>query len=82
VAYERSPPADGTQGPIQTSSPVYVDEIAPYFVEACARSGIRITKDFNAPAGREGVGYYHFNIRGGVRDSAAKAFLSPVMGRR
>ena len=45
--------------------------------------GIKFTADFNAPGGREGAGYYHFNIAGGTRDSAAKRMLADVMfGKR
>lgn len=39
--------------------------------------------DFNNPTrqGRIGVGYYDFNIDGGVRDSAARRFLAPLIAR-
>ena len=56
-----------------------MDEIAPEFVSAAVQSGLKLTHDFNAPEGRVGVGYYHFNIEGGTRASAARAMLSPII---
>lgn len=38
-----------------------------------------MTEDFNKPGGREGAGYYHFAVRDGVRDSAARAMLGDIM---
>ena len=77
------PDFHGAYGPITTSRPFYVDEIAPEFVSSAVHVGIKFTDDFNAPGGREGVGYYHFNIAGGTRDSAAKSMLADVMfGKR
>jgi choline dehydrogenase-like flavoprotein len=45
-------------------------------------SSVSYAQDFNAPGGRVGVGYYHFNIKGGIRDSAARAMLAPVLKTR
>lgn len=51
-------------------------------MDSCERAGIRLTDDFNAPGAREGAGYYHFAVREGVRDSAARSMLGDiVMGR-
>lgn len=56
--------------------------MAPFFIDSCEGAGIRLTDDFNRPGGREGAGYYHFAVREGVRDSAARAMLGDiVMGR-
>lgn len=56
--------------------------MAPFFIDSCEGAGIRLTADFNEPGGREGAGYYHFAVRDGVRDSAARAMLGDiVMGR-
>ena len=38
-----------------------------------------MTEDFNKPGGREGAGLYHFAVRNGVRDSAARAMLGDIM---
>ncbi len=48
--------------------------------EACAEYGIAPTEDFNT-GDNSGVGLFHVNQVGGVRCSAKRAFLKPVMGR-
>ncbi len=75
-------PYHGQGGPIRTSPPLYVDQIAPYFLEACRVMGLPITDDFNRPNARLGAAYYHFCIKNGVRMSAARAFLAPIMDVR
>ncbi len=55
-------------------------EILAAFREAAAEVGIPKTDDFNL-GDNEGCGYFQVNQRRGVRWSAAKAFLKPVMGR-
>ena len=72
----------GSSGPIQTAQPYHVDDLSRRFLDACTEMGIPSTKDFNAPTGRYGSGIYHFNIRDGVRDGAARAYLGPVMKTR
>lgn len=71
----------GDQGLIQTSAPAYLDTIGELFLQAAKECGIPIVSDFNdpAPGSRYGAGRYHFNIRNGIRDSAARAFLSPIL---
>merc|ERR1712070_565398 len=70
----------GINGPMTTSPPPYVDEVSPYFLEACKTKGYQMTNDFNRPNNRlNTAGFYHFNIRDGVRDSAAKTMLSPLL---
>lgn len=66
-------------GNIKTSKAPHIDNLAPKFVNSAIEVGINFTPDFNAPNGRKGVGYYDFNIRGGVRDSAARQFLGPLL---
>ncbi|WP_454743560.1 GMC family oxidoreductase [Cupriavidus necator] len=51
------------------------------FVEAAVRMGIPANDDFNGVR-QEGVGYLQFAIHNGVRDSTAKAFLRPALGRK
>lgn len=65
---------------IQTAAPGYVDEVSKKFVESAQNYGLPRTLDFNDPnGGRRGVGYYFFNIRNGIRDSAAVRMLSPLL---
>ncbi|MFN4141593.1 GMC family oxidoreductase [Aestuariivirga sp.] len=52
----------------------------PYLAAARA-AGLPVNPDFNG-AEQEGVGLYQFTIRGGLRLSAARAFLRPAMRRR
>lgn len=48
-------------------------------MNSCEAAGIKLTEDFNKPGGREGAGYYHFAVREGVRDSAARAMLGDII---
>ncbi|KAL4146991.1 hypothetical protein PRNP1_010747 [Phytophthora ramorum] len=68
-----------TRGFVRTSKPAMKMDFSSDFLEACEELGIPRTDDFNAPGGRYGAGYYHFNTRDGVRESAAKAFLGPML---
>lgn len=49
--------------------------------QACEEYGIPATEDFNC-GDNTGVGYFHVNQRNGVRCSAYRAFLKPVLGRK
>ena len=51
------------------------------YLEATEKAGLAFTPDFNG-AEQEGVGLYQFTIKGGIRNSAARAFLRPAMKRR
>jgi hypothetical protein len=65
---------------IRTARPGYIDGVSQRFVAAAVQYGLPLTSDFNDPnGGRHGVGYYYFNIRDGVRDSAALRMLSPLL---
>ncbi|GMF33513.1 unnamed protein product [Phytophthora fragariaefolia] len=68
-----------TRGFVRTSPPALETTLSNEFITACEEMGIPRTADFNAPGGRYGAGYYHFNTRDGVRESAAKAFLGPML---
>lgn len=48
-------------------------------MKSCKAAGIKYTEDFNKPGEREGVGYYHFAVKDGVRDSASRAFLGDII---
>ncbi|RLN58323.1 hypothetical protein BBJ29_002492 [Phytophthora kernoviae] len=68
-----------TRGFLRTSPAGLESPLSNEFVEACEQIGIQRTEDFNAPGGRVGAGFYHFNTRDGVRESAVKAFLDPIV---
>ena len=71
----------GTGGPMVTSMSSFADLLGRKFMETTVNMGIPTTPDFNAPGGRFGAGYYTFNIRNGVRHSAAVALLQPSLER-
>jgi choline dehydrogenase len=50
------------------------------FLQACDQAGLPGTSDFNG-ARQEGAGVYQMTIKGGRRNSAARAFLRPAMKR-
>ena len=77
------PTFHGIDGPIRTSRPTFIDGISSEFVSSAVQAGLPLLADFNDPdIPREGVGYYHFNIRGGTRDSAARTMLTSLLTSR
>jgi choline dehydrogenase len=50
------------------------------YIDACAEAGLPTNPDFNG-AEQEGAGNYQMTIKGGRRNSAARAFLRPAMKR-
>jgi choline dehydrogenase len=50
------------------------------YIAACGEAGLPANPDFNG-AVQEGAGIYQMTIRGARRNSAARAFLRPAMGR-
>jgi len=74
----------GKGGPLKiTIGGVVVSPIANAFISSAVAAGLPLASPgFNDAdaAKRLGVGYYEFNIRDGVRDSVAKAMLSPDVG--
>jgi choline dehydrogenase len=54
--------------------------VAPY-IEAAKNAGLKFNADFNG-ADQDGVGTYELTVKGGMRNSAARAFLRPAMGRK
>lgn len=71
----------GMNGPIQThpAGPI-LDTVGELFRQSCAHIpsiGLASSSGFNHPdpSARIGAGIYEFNIRNGVRDSVAKAYL-------
>ena len=56
-------------------------DIIDVFREAAAQAGIRSIPDLNA-GDNEGVGPYHVTQKNGVRWTAARGFLKPVLNRK
>lgn len=50
------------------------------YVAACGEAGLAESRDFNGAA-QEGAGVYQMTIKGGRRNSTARAFLRPAMRR-
>jgi choline dehydrogenase len=73
-------PHHGADGEWRVEHPRMRWEILDSFVDAAASRGIPLTNDFNTGS-NEGVGYFQVNQKKGVRWSAAKGFLKPVMSR-
>lgn len=71
----------GVDGPLAVSRRARpVSPLAEAYIEAGLAAGHPACADFNAET-PEGFGYYHFTIRNGRRDSAARAFLDGTEGR-
>jgi len=71
----------GAGGELRIEGPRVRWEILDAFVEAAAQRGIPKVADLNR-GDNEGVAYAHMTTRRGVRVSAARAFLHPVMHRK
>jgi choline dehydrogenase len=70
----------GQGGEWRVERPKLTWEILEAFADAAAEAGIPKVEDFNR-GDNEGVGRFDVNQRAGVRWSASKAFLRPVMKR-
>ena len=72
----------GAGGPLHVSEASQeAHPLCQAFFRAGAEAGLSFNRDLNGKS-QEGVGYYHFTIRDGLRMSAARAFLWPAMGRK
>ncbi len=69
-----------TGGPLPVSDQRSGNVITPAFVEAGVEAGLARNEDFNG-AEQDGVGMYQVTQRGGMRASAAVAYLHPAMER-
>lgn len=78
----RGPDSDvhGKGGPLAVTPGHFRYSLAEKFIEAGVQAGVPRTDDFNSGP-QEGVGYYDHTIRDGRRESAASAFLKPIMKR-
>ena len=70
----------GVGGPLPVSDSRSNNRIASAFVDAGVEAGLPRNEDFNA-AEQDGVGRYQLTQRGGMRASAAVAYLHPAMER-
>jgi choline dehydrogenase len=70
----------GVGGPLPVSDQRSGNAITPAFVEAGVEAGLARNEDFNG-AEQDGVGMYQVTQRGGLRASAAVAYLHPAMER-
>lgn len=70
----------GAGGPLPVSDQRSGGTIPPAFVEAGVEAGLARNEDFNG-AEQDGVGMYQVTQRGGMRASAAVAYLHPAMER-
>ncbi len=70
----------GVGGPLNVMDLRSPNRFGPIFVEAAVQAGYPKNGDFNG-ANQEGVGMYQVTHRNGERCSAAKAYLTPHLGR-
>jgi choline dehydrogenase-like flavoprotein len=69
-----------TGGPLNVMDLRSPNRFGPLFVQAGQQAGYPLNTDFNA-AQQEGVGMYQVTHKNGERYSAAKAYLTPNLGR-
>ncbi len=70
----------GQGGPLNVMDLRSPNPFLPAFIEAGEQAGERHNRDFNG-ADQEGIGAYQVTHRNGERFSAAKAYLTPHLGR-
>lgn len=70
----------GAGGPLPVSEQRSGNKIAKAWVEAAVQAGLPRNDDFNGPA-QDGAGMYQVTQRGGLRASAAAAYLHPATSR-
>jgi choline dehydrogenase len=70
----------GAGGPLPVSEGRSNNPMASAFVEAAVQAGLARNEDFNGER-QDGVGLYQVTQRGGMRASAAVAYLHPVSER-
>jgi choline dehydrogenase len=71
----------GAGGPLTVSESRSRNPMSEAWIEAAAETGLRLNDDFNGER-QDGVGMYQVTQRGGMRCSAAVAFLHPALERR
>ncbi|CAN3129637.1 GMC family oxidoreductase [Mycobacterium sp. smrl_JER01] len=73
----------GADGPMRPRpvDPAEANPLSEVFLRGAVAAGHPLTDDFNGWCA-EGAGWHDLSIHGGVRQSAASAYLHPVRGRR
>lgn len=71
----------GDDGPLNVTSLRSPNPLVDYYLEACAQNQLPKSDDFNG-ANFEGTGRFHVTQKDGARCSAAKAYLTPNLGRK
>ena len=71
----------GHEGPLKVSNGRSVNPLFRAFVRAGVEAGFKQTPDFNGYQ-QEGFGPYQLTIHEGARWSAAKGYLTPILGRK
>ncbi len=71
----------GAEGELHVSNLFSPHPASEAFVAAGNAVGIPLNGDFNGAA-QEGIGYVQYNVKQGMRHSAASAFLDPARGRK
>ena len=70
----------GAGGPLAVSDSRSEHELSLAWIDAAVAAGLRRNPDFNGPR-QDGVGLYQLTQRGGMRCSAAVAYLQPALAR-
>ena len=70
----------GDDGPLSVQDLRCPNPLAQRFIDAGVQAGLPLNTDFNGSS-QEGVGWYQATHRNGERCSAAKAYLTPALGR-
>src|SRR5262249_34974922 len=70
----------GVGGPLHVSDPSGPSPASLTFLRAAEALGYPPNPDFNGPR-QEGAGLYQLTVKNGRRQSAAVAFLHPILGR-
>lgn len=73
-------PLHGRQGPLSVCDIGVKHPLIEAFIQAAQTLGVSRNDDFNGST-QEGVGYYQLTTQGGLRCSAASAFLRPARKR-
>jgi 4-pyridoxate dehydrogenase len=74
-------PFRGGDGPMATRKSRYQDPLVDAYLQAAAASGHELNDDYNAER-QDGFSRMQMTIRGGRRESAATAYLHPVLARK
>ncbi|KNG94077.1 GMC family oxidoreductase [Pseudaestuariivita atlantica] len=71
----------GHKGPLAVNPTRLSRDIVDHWVEAAVNAGYKRNPDYNG-SDQEGVGYFQLTQKAGQRCSSAKAYITPVRGKR